>query len=73
MNLATATSKVNTDLRRTMPTFEGVIIDPRLVPKPYRASYLAQWGQWMRQHPNDWEPWMKDLVVQVKREKTKNE
>jgi hypothetical protein len=59
-------------LRRTMPTFDGAICDPRLVPAPYRAEYLARWGQWLREHPNDWEPWHKDLVAQIKREKAKH-
>ena len=56
---------------REMPRFGGHIIDPRFVPEPHRDAYLAQWGEYLRQTPrNRWEPWMRDLVTEIKRKNT---
>ena len=54
------------EARRTMPLDDGHIKDPRVVPPSRQAAYLKAWGEWMRANPLYREPWMLDLLAEMK-------
>ena len=53
--------------RRTMPTWDGKILDPRYIPEAHQEAYLKLWGTWFRENPLYREPWMLDLIAWGKR------
>ena len=56
--------------RKDMPLWDGKIVDPRYIPPAHRPAYLAQWGQWLRANPLYREPWMLELIAEMRRKAT---